>query len=373
MAAPTIASPEALVARAREHTGLVGFGPVGWQEGLQRLIAAVPVDIGPDPAAIAILEKTVMSRLVNRLRIEQWYEQNGGDAVPPVEGPIMIIGLPRTATTALQYLLSVDPQLRYQRRWELVDPIPPPDLNTERGDPRRLGARASPTAQHIATVDGPIEDGPALALDFHHQELGLPLPTYTRWWRTSDTTTTYAYHDRVLRLLHSRRPPYRWLLKAPSFCFHLDHIVAEYPDARFVWTHRDPTVAIPSACSVIKTAQDNAVPSHPRHPAELGPFVVEHFVEGMRLSMAAREALGESRFCDVYQEEFEQHPMETVERIYDFSGLALSSEVRSAMVKWTVENRRGSRGAHRYAPEEFGLTASHIREGFGDYLDRFTR
>jgi hypothetical protein len=373
MAASTIASPEALVARACEQTGLTSFGPAGWQEGLQRLVAAVPVDIGPDPAAVATLEKVVTGRLVNRLRIEQWYEQNGGEALHPVVGPIMIIGLPRTATTALQYLLSVDPQLRYQRRWELVDPVPPPDLNTEHLDPRRLGARASPTAQHIATVDGPIEDGPALALDFHHQELGLPLPTYTRWWRTSDVTTTYAYHDRVLRLLHSHRPPYRWLLKAPSYCFHLTHIAAAYPDARFVWTHRDPAVAIPSACSVIRTAQDNAVPSHRRDPAELGAFVLEHFVEGMRLATAGREALGEHRFCDVYQQDFEQRPMQTVERVYDFSGLALSSEVRSTMTKWTADNRRGSRGAHDYTPEEFGLTASHIREAFRDYLERFTR
>jgi hypothetical protein len=174
MAAPTIAGPEVLVARAREQTGLASFGPAGWQEGLERFIAAVPVDIGPDPAAIATLENIVMGRLVNRLRIEQWYEQNSGETVHPVEGPIMIIGLPRTATTALQYLLAVDPQLRCQRRWELVDPVPPPEIASEHMDPRRLGARASPSAQHIATVDGPIEDGPALALDFHHGGGGHP-------------------------------------------------------------------------------------------------------------------------------------------------------------------------------------------------------
>ena len=43
----------------------------------------------------------------------------------------MVFGLPRTGTTALHYLLSVDPQFRYLRSWELRDPVPPPDIATE--------------------------------------------------------------------------------------------------------------------------------------------------------------------------------------------------------------------------------------------------
>src|SRR5262249_20735260 len=137
-------------------------------------------------------------------------------------------------------------------------------------------------------------------------------------------------------------------------------------------THRDPAIAIPSACSVIRTAQDNAVPSCRRHSAELGAFVLDHFVEGMRLATIGRAALGEDRFCDVYQQDFEQRPVETVERIYDFAGLALSGEVRLAMTQWSVDNRRGARGQHPYTPEEFGLTADGIREAFRDYLARFS-
>jgi hypothetical protein len=371
MPGSTIDTPEALVAQARQQTGLSDFGPDGWQAGLERLLAAAPVDIGNDAAVIATVERTALSRLVNRLRIEQWFAENASEARHQVEGPVVIVGLPRSATTALQYLLAVDPQLRYQRRWELVDPVPPPDLATESHDPRRLGATAAPNAQHIATVDGPIEDGPALALDFHHQDLGLPLPTYTRWWRTADATTTYAYLDRVLRLLHSHRPPYRWLLKAPLFCFHLTYIAAQYPDARFLWTHRDPVVAMPSACSVVRSAHQNVAPSYQWDPVELGSFVFEHFLAGILTAMTARDALGEDRFCDIYQQDVELRPMDTVKQIYDFLGLELTDTVQAAMTRWTGENRRGSRGEHRYTPEEFGLTAEGIREGFRSYIERF--
>src|SRR5262249_8457266 len=160
-------------------------------------------------------------------------------------------------------------------------------------------------------------------------------------------TSTYAYHERVLRLLHAYRPPYRWLLKAPAYCFHLREIAGQYPDARFLMTHRDPVVAFASACSVVREAQQNMVPSHRRDPAELGGFVLEHLVEAMSRAMSGRDALGEDRFLDVYQEDVEARPVDTVNRIYDFLKLPCTDEVRSGMESWTVENRRGSRGEHR--------------------------
>jgi hypothetical protein len=373
MSAWTIAPAELLVERAKQETGLSDFGPDGWQEGLEQLIAAVPSDLGTDTAAIEILERTFAGRLANRLRVENWYAEHDSETNHRVEGPVIILGLPRTATTALQYLLAIDPQFRYQRRWEVSDPVPPPHLASEDADPRRLAARATQSVQHISTADGPMEDGPVLALNFHHQELGLPLPTYTRWWRTCDTTSTYAYHERVLRLLHSHRPPYRWLLKAPAYCFHLREIAGQYPDARFLMTHRDPVIAFASACSVVREAQQMMVPSHRRDPAELGAFVLEHLVEAMRCAMAGREALGEDRFLDVYQDDVEARPIETVNRIYDFLGLRFTDEVRSAMESWCVENRRGSRGEHRYTAAEFGCAPEMVQLAFHDYLERFGR
>ena len=369
--------PEHLVAQAMDKAGLSDFGPDGWQVGLEQFLAAVRVDLGDDPDAAAAMQRQALRRLVIRLQIEAWYAEHGHEAAHPVDGPLVIVGLPRTATTALQYLLAVDPQFRYQRRWELSSPVPPPDLATESHDPRRAVASGITSArhiagvQHIATDDGPIEDGPALALNFGHQELALPLPTYTKWWRTSDLTSTYAYHERVHRLLHSHRPPYLWLLKAPGYLFHLDLIAKQYPNARFLWTHRDPQEAISSTCSVVRTSQQGFAPSHQGDPVELGGFILEHFVEGVRLATAARDSIGEDRFCDVYQTEVENHPMATVERIYDFAGLTLSDDVRAAMTTWTKENRRGARGEHHYAPEDYGLTNEGIQKAFSAYLYRF--
>lgn len=370
-----IPSPDELVERARQATGLDDFGPEGWKEGLERLHVAALSDLELDPATATRLENTIARRLNNRLAIEAWY-RNQQVPPEPVIGPIVIHGLPRTATTALHYLLSIQPAFRYQRRWEIDQPIRREGTVSELDDPRRqaallAGGSGRGSVQHISSVDGPCDDNAILGLDFHNQELGLPLPSYTRWWRSASLATTYAYHERVLRLLHTGRPPTRWLVKAPYHNFHLGDLAAHYPEARFVWAHRDPAVAIPSACSTVITAQRHALPEQPPAPEWMGAFLLEHLAAGVSRAMADRDEIGEDRFIDVHQADLEADPAGTAERIHAFLGVDLDDATRKAMVGWAIENRRGSRGAHRYSAEEYGLTEEKIRAEFAAYVERF--
>jgi len=366
-----IASPELLIERARERTQLSDLGPDGWQEGLEHLVEAVGTDVGDDPATIASIEEILVGRLVTRLRIADWCAQHADEAGPPIEGPLVIVGLARTGTTALHYLLAADPRFRYLRRWEVADPVPPPDLASEAQDPRRAAQTRRSDVRHIATVDGPVEDGPIHGLHFRHGEAWLPVPSYTKWWRTADYTSAFRYHERFLRLLHSRRPPHYWLLKYPNYLFQLRDVVEQYPHTRFLFTHRDPVAALPSTCSTVLAARNQRVPTWSPDPDAFGREMLEYFVESMQRAIAARSIVGEHRFFDVGQHEIETRPVETAQRIYDFAGLELDDEVRGAMAQWAAENRRGSRGEHRYCAADFGLTDEGIREAFGDYLERF--
>ena len=45
------------------------------------------------------------------------------------------------------------------------------------------------------------------------------------------------------------KAPGVWNLKMPSHALHLEYLIKEYPDARLIWTHRDPYVATGSLCS----------------------------------------------------------------------------------------------------------------------------
>src|SRR5262245_12990347 len=364
-------TPELLLDRARQRTGLSDFGPDGWEAGFEHLVAVMPDDLGDDVAAIERIETIIVERLINRLRVEHWYAEHGDDAAAhAVEQPLMILGTGRSGTTATHYLLAIDPQFRYARKWELIDPVPPPDLATEHEDPRRPDPPEHANVQHIATVDGPAEDRRIHELSFHESPAVLGVPSYAEYWRAADHASAFPYHERILRLLHSHRPPYRWLLKSPESMHTLPPLAAHYPDMRFVVTHRDPVKVIPSACSVIAEHTRMRLPDWKPDP-EFGRRTLDQLLEGVQRAMATRPAIGEERFVDIGQPALNADPLGVAERIYDFAGLDLADEVRAAMAQWSEQNRAGARGEHHYTAEEFGLTDDEIRSEFAEYLDRF--
>ena len=360
-----------LLERARAETGMSDFGTGDWQVGLRRLLQAAERDAGQDSGLIVQIESLLVARLCRRLRVENWYAGHGSEAGDPVEGPFVIFGLPRTATTALHHMLSLDTRFRYLRRWELDTPVPPPTLASERTDARRRNQAVQADPQHIRRADGPVEDGAIFEMCFHHSEIVLPVSSYTTWWRTANHRDALAYHERILRLLHSHRPPHRWLLKFPNYLFLLPELAAQYPGARFVMTHRDPVASVSSTCSVVLASRQRRLPNATFDPRAIGQQVLEHYLDGIRRALAARASLAERRFLDVGQRALEADPIGIAERVYDHSGLELDERARRTLEQWTMENQPGSRGQHVYRPEDFGLTAEEIRRAFAEYLDTF--
>jgi hypothetical protein len=264
-------------------------------------------------------------------------------------------------------MLSLDPQIRYLRTWERDHSLPPPDLATEPTDPRRVEPERS--TMHIRTIDGPAEDGPLHTLDFRSAH-GLPLPTFEKWWRTHRHPTAFAYLDRVLRLLHSHRPPRYWLLKYPIYAYQLDEIVGQWPDAKFVWTHRDPAKLVPSTCSVTIDGNRRRIPDYePDDWSVFGHEQLNRYAAAAIRGTEARRRIGDDRFIDVSQQQMNADAVEVAQRIYDFAGLPLSDEQRQTIADWSQENKAGSRGAHTYTAEQYGLTDDEIRDAFSPYLD----
>jgi len=266
-------------------------------------------------------------------------------------------------------MLSLDPQIRYLRTWERNQPLPPPDIATEQSDPRRVEPEQS--TMHIRTVDGPAEDGPVHMLDFRSGH-GLPLPTYEEWWKATRHPTAFAYLDRVMRLLHSHRPPHSWLLKYPIYAYQLDDIVAQWPDVKFVWTHRDPAKLVPSTCSVTIDGHRRRIPDYePDDWSAFGHAQLERFAQAAVRGTDARQRIGDERFIDVDQQEMHASAVGVAERIYDFAGLTLTDEMRETIAVWSEQNRVGSRGAHTYTAEQYGLTDDEIRDAFAPYLEEY--
>jgi hypothetical protein len=365
------------MARAKALAGSDDFGPGGFEEGLERVLAALPrLPLRPEVMAAAM--NRVVEDLANRLRIEQWYADHPELEAGVIEGPLLVCGLPRTGTTATVGMLALDPRFRFPRMWEMAQPVPPPRLADEPDDPRAVAYRAAIAAhahasQHIADPDGPEEDMVGIApLDMHAYHGALPMPDdFLDWWIGADFASTYAYHRRVLKLLQSERGPHFWLLKGPVHLFRLDAFAAEYPDARFVWTHRDPASVIPSVASLQHTLHSARCVEGALDKAAAGPGALAFWAEGMRRALAARARIGEHRFIDVWNRDVVAGPVATFAALYDRLGFGFTAGLEEAVAGYSRRNARGVFGEHRYTPGEYGLTRGTIRTAFRDYIERF--
>jgi hypothetical protein len=340
------------------------------------LLESLAVDAQLSPSTDEEVLGVLRRRLRSRLRIEAWYNDHPEIDALSVYGPVDVIGLPRTGTTALGSMLSLDPQFRSLRMWEQRDPCPPPTLETEADDPRRLAyARendalpAEAKAMHLYELDATVEDSDILGMGFHGQQYTLPVYGYHDWWRQADSSDAFAYHRRAVKLLQSQRPPYLWLFKAPHHKFHLEALLSAYPDARFVMTHRDPAKAVPSYASFVSHLFPAGTGR--RDLTRLGREVSEHLRIGMENAMAARKRIGEDRFLDVHHVELIADPLGTVRRIYEFLGMPLDPHAAGLMQDWQAANRSGAHGTHRYELADFGLRVGQIHDEYDFYIEHF--
>jgi hypothetical protein len=369
-------SADLLLAEATEATGLADFGPGDFRLGLEVLLESLTSDADLRRTTDAQVMGELRGRLRGRLEVEAWYRDHPEIEDLGVRGPIDVVGMTRTGTTALANMLSLDPQFRSLRGWEQSRPCPPPTLGGEAGDPRRLEAlrtdeQLPPEAKalHLYDADASTEDSGVLGLAFHGQQYTLPVWGYHAWWRDADLAPTYRYHRRVVKLLHSQRPPDLWLFKSPHHEFHLEAVAAAYPDVRFVMTHRDPSRAVPSYASLVSSIFPESAGRLDLH--RVGREVAEHLRIGSEAAIAARSRLGEDRFLDVHHRHLVADPMGTVRSVYDFLGLDLVPSVERRLQAWQRANRTGAHGAHRYTAAQFGLDTARLRDEFRFYTEHF--
>ncbi len=369
-----------LVAEAVHQSGLEDFGEDDFREGLEVLTESLTTEADLTELGAEILGLRLCMLLANRLRVEDVYRQDPSIAAQTVEGPLVIIGLPRTGTTALSQLVTTDPQIRSLRLWESSDPVPPPQSSTEHSDPRieetARGLEAMYAAfprmksMYFQTATGATECQDLLGMEFRtaHFDGMAHVPRYTQWVLHCDMAPAYRYHRRVLQLLQWRCPPRLWHLKTPVHMLALDSLLEAYPDARFLWTHRDPAEVLGSVCSLIAYTRSWV---SDRVDADLGELQVELWAEALRRAMAFRRELGEDRFADIHFDDLNRDPVGTVRRAYDQLGLTLGDDARRHMVAWAAQNPRGAHGVHEYALEEFGVDPGNVRRSFSSYVEHF--
>jgi hypothetical protein len=158
------------------------------------------------------------------------------------------------------------------------------------------------------------------------------------------------------------------VLKYPKHLLALDTLLATYPDAVLVWTHRDPAVVVPSACSL--TSYMRVLTSGPVDLRRFGRewAVLEELVAYRGATTRDRLA---PRVTDVHYRDLLADPVGTVGAVLEFAGAPFPASSRASVSSFVAENAKGRRGAHRYSAEDFGLDVAGLRRRFAWYIERF--
>lgn len=372
---------DSLIAMARERTGLHDLGPDTFHEGLTALLDGAEAAATLNELGVAVLHDQCVGFLATRLRIEDWYARHPEIDDRSIPTPLFGLGLPRTGSTALSFLLAQDPGTRSLLTWEAGQPTPPPDPATCDSDPR-IGEAAA----RIALIDqmaphfkvmlpqsptGPTECLEVLALDFRSAMLTALAdnPGYTEWLLGCDMAPAYRYHERVLKLLQWKFPARPWRLKSPAHMPAIHALLTVYPDARFVMTHRDIAQVIPSVVSLLD-ATSEMLRSGPL-AEDFADRQASFWEHGLRTTLAYRDAGNEDRFFDIGFAAMQADPVGQVAALYAWLGVELTDEVAERMRRWWTGNPADKQGVHVYLPEQYGIDLNALRERFAFYNDRF--
>jgi hypothetical protein len=195
------------------------------------------------------------------------------------------------------------------------------------------------------------------------------VPAYMDWVTECDMRITYEYHRRVLRLLQWHCPPRLWHLKTPVHMFALDDLVEIYPNARFLWSHRDPTEVLGSVCSLIHYTRSWS--SDRDDSVELGAEELERWWLAVERAMDFRERTSDERFADISFSKIRTDPLKALEEGLDQIGIPFDAGSRASVAEWAGTHEPDAHGAHSYQLSDFGLETDQIRERFARYYATF--
>ena len=312
----------------------------------------------------------VRRHLTTRARIRRLIAEHPAIAEEPIERPVFVVGLPRTATTLTHGVLSLSTEHRCPRLWELMTPDlePTDDQRRKAVGAARMMVGAinlfSPRYRdiHPMTPEGPDECTFALP----HTIMPLSqarIPEYRAFHHERDFVPDYAYLKQIYQVLQYGRPRRRWVLKSPLHTENLDALLSVFPDATLVWTHRDPAAVVASFCSLIEHGM--ALTLRPLDLHGLGETWLELLSRSVNRGLAARAAIPAEALVDVPYSWLGSDPAAGAPKLYAAVG-ARWTDADAARLPEVAARPKGSR-PHAYDLARYGLTRADVETAFADY------
>ena len=220
--------------------------------------------------------------------------------------------------------------------------------------------------------------------DHVHEEIELMNPDFASYthewvarapqWRdhyfAHDQTPHYAYMKQVLQILQWYRPRERWVLKSPQHLEQLGPLLATFPDATIVVTHRDPVAVVQSTATMVCYGARTAYRS--TRPEWYRDYWTERIGRLLDRSLVDRHLLPADRTVDVFFDDYMADEMGTLQRVYDAAGIELTDEARAAIAAYQEAHPRSRGGRVVYdLRNDFGITPEAVRSRFDAYMEHF--
>lgn len=326
----------------------------------------------------------------------------------PVRSPLFVTGLPRTGTTFLHRLLSLDPAVRAPLLWELLASTP-----SVKGESSEEFYRADreKRAKYVRKLIKQRKQSGDKSLDHIHEiEADLPeeclmaladeiplnlcyfysiILNWQKFFGQIDhprVVAAFKYYKKVLQLLSyqlgERENPRRWVLKCPIHLYYIKQIAEVFPDAKIVWTHRHPQSAVPSMCSLVKAVHASYYENECRDDALIGRSVCD--LSAQNLVQAPKDMEAANLPCsNVIYNDLIKDPISVVKSIYQQFGWKYTTEYEKIIEAYLEEDRKKRESMkkkgrsqdqtlHTYSPEEFSLTTEELSTGaYAEYIKKF--
>ena len=281
--------------------------------------------------------------------------------------PIFILGHPRTGTTLLHNLLSLDDEFGFCSTF--CAGFPSSFLWFERFQWMLAGMvdDTRPMDNMPLSLDVPQEDELAVNVLTAGTSPYAPLtfmtaePSFRPFFsfREAPQAATRRWIDaflHVLRKLSYRANGRRLLLKSPAHTGRVELLLKLFPDAQFVYIHREPEAVYLSACHMADTQYWFMYLKQPTDE-QVHEFILNQFEVLWHEYEVARELIPKGNLVEVAYSELSAQPVQTIGRIYSTLGLPGWDRMRPK-----VETSVNLPSAKRYQKNVFDPLPPSLRQ-----------
>jgi hypothetical protein len=309
-----------------------------------------------------------------------------------VKQPVFIIAPPRSGTTLVQNLLSLDEErFVHLKMYQTIFPCVCHQrfFDALAWLDRKLGGLVGKLLawcekkwfggwddMHRMRLNQPEEDDALFLYAFASEAIFMLFPFVEELWAAgfpdslppTDRRKLMRYYKSCLqRHLYANGPAKTLLSKATQSSGTVESLHSEFPDATFITIVRHPYQSVASHVSLFVPVWQ----AHSPDIARNGPVAKAYAglaVAWYKHLFAFRKQVNPRQYYCIDYRELVRHPRETIERLYDYFGWPMSDVCR-ARFEAATQRQREFKSKHEYTLEEFGLSKEWIRQELGPIMD----